>query len=77
MDEDRLAEIQRLPEQLRDDALVDWKTITLLLSSRDIQHTRRTLLNEGLPTVELSPRKRLPRWGTLREFLRKRERADV
>jgi hypothetical protein len=71
---DRLVEIEGLPEGLRNDALVPWETVTRMLAGRDIEWTRRTLLAEGLPTVQVGPRRRLPRVSALLQFLKAREK---
>jgi hypothetical protein len=72
--QDRLAAIEELPEPLRDDALVPWKLVAQLLAAEDVEHCRQNLLAAGLPVVEVSARRRLPRWGVLRQFLREREK---
>jgi hypothetical protein len=71
----RLAAIEALPQEMQDHALVDWPTVASLLSCKDIEHTRETLIAAGVPLVHVTGRKRLPRWGTLRDFLLKREKA--
>lgn len=67
--------IESLPPQLRDDVLLDWHTVASLLGFKDIEHARQTVVAAGVPLVHLSARRRLPRWGALREFIAKRERA--
>jgi hypothetical protein len=71
----RLAVIKALPHEMQDHALVDWPTVASLLSCKDVEHTRETLIAAGVPLVHVTGRKRLPRWGALREFRRARERA--
>jgi hypothetical protein len=71
---DRLAEIEKLPEQLREDALLPWATVALMCGADDVESCRENLLRGGLKVVELSERRKLPRLGTLRAFLREREK---
>ena len=73
MDE-RIKEIEAMPEHLRDSALVRWRTVAALCDQKDVKSYGKKLLRLGLPVVDLNGRERLPRWGTLREFLRKLER---
>ncbi len=69
----RLAAIEALPNEMQDYALVDWPTVALLFGYKDIEYARETLTQAGVPLVQLSDRKRLPRWGTLRDFIISRE----
>ena len=71
----RLAAIEALPTTMQDDALVDWPTVKALCNFADTEYTRKVITKAGVPLVELSPRRKLPRWGALREYLRSRERA--
>jgi hypothetical protein len=71
---DRLKEIEALPEAMRDDALVPWKTVAQICGADDVEYCRENLLRSGLKVVELSERRKLPRLGTLRAFLREREK---
>ena len=73
----RLAAIETLPNEMRDHALVDWQTVANLLGAKDIEHCREVVTKAGVPLVEISERRRLPRWGSLREFLNSRERAEL
>jgi hypothetical protein len=74
MASDRFSEIEQLPADLHDDSLVDWRTVTAMVGGRDIEHTRKMMLAAGLPVVSISARRKLPRLGKLREFLRNREK---
>ena len=71
----RLAALEGLPDETRDHALVDWRTVTTLLGMKDVEHARKTLIDAGLPLVHVSERRRLPRWGTLRRWIESREGA--
>jgi hypothetical protein len=73
----RLAAIEALPTTMQDDALVDWPTVKILCNFADTEYARRTIIKAGVPLVELSPRRKLPRWGALREYIRSRERAGA
>ena len=68
----RLEAIKALPDQMQDHALVDWET-TAALMNVCVPWARKLLKENQVPLVELSERKRQPRWGTLREFMSKRE----
>jgi hypothetical protein len=70
----RLAAIEALPTTMQDDALVDWPTVKALCNFADTEYARRIITEAGVPLVELSPRRKLPRWGALREYIRSRER---
>lgn len=69
----RLAAIDELPNVMQDAALVDWKTVAVLLGRQDIQEARRIVVAADLPLVQVSARRKLPRWGDLREWLKSRE----
>jgi hypothetical protein len=69
----RLAAIEALPNEMQDYALVDWGTVALLMGNKDVAYARETLQQAGVPLVRVSERRQLPRWGSLREFLRARE----
>ena len=69
----RLAAIEDLPDEMKDYALVDWRTVAFLTSSKDVEYARETITKAGVPPVHVSERKRLPRWGALRTFLLERE----
>jgi hypothetical protein len=71
----RLAAIDALPNEMQDYALVDWPTVATILNNRDIADARGTITKAGVPLVCVSERKRLPRWGALREYLLKREKT--
>jgi len=68
----RLAAIEALPDTMQDHALVDWATVKVVCNFEDTEHCRSTLIALGLPLVELSPRRKLPRWGDLRALLESR-----
>jgi len=65
----RLAALDELPDSMQDYALVDWKTVTALLAGKDVQETRRLVKEAGLPLVQISPRRALPRWRDLRALI--------
>jgi hypothetical protein len=65
--------IDSLPPSMRDDALVPWKDAAALCGYGDPEYCRKIITEAGVPLVNLSERRRLPRWGALREYLRSRE----
>src|SRR5262249_55148313 len=73
----RLAAIEALPTTMQDDALVDWPTVKVLCNFADTEHARKIITGAGVPLVDLSPRRKLPRWGALREYIRSRERVGA
>src|SRR5262245_33936620 len=62
----RLAAIEALPTTMQDDALVDWPTVKVLCNFADTEYARQTITKAGAPLVELTPRRKLPRWGATR-----------
>ena len=60
MDTSRLHEIKSLPDFMQDAALVDWPTAAALMSTC-VPSARKIVRDNGIPLVELSERKRLPR----------------
>lgn len=71
----RLAAIEALPTVMQDDALVDWETVAALANLRDPEYVREMVIEAGVPLVHVSARRKLPRWGAVREWLRSRERV--
>ena len=65
----RLAAIEALPDQMQDDALVDWPTVAALIDYKDVEYVRHMVGKAGVPLVEVSERRRLPRWGELRKWI--------
>lgn len=70
----RLLAIDTLPTEMQPFALVDWQTVATVTGLRDVEHARETITAAGVPLVHLSERRKLPRWGVLRDFLISRER---
>ena len=68
----RLAAIDALPGAMQDEALVDWQTVAAIIAKKD---TRKLVIEAGVPLVQVSARRKLPRWGSLREWLKSREMA--
>ena len=68
----RLAAIETLPNDMQDQALVDWATVATLCGYKNIEHCRE-LVSEHVPLVQMSERRKLPTWGNLRAFLKSRE----
>ena len=75
MDIDRLAAIGALPVDVQEHCLVDWRTVATILACKDVEHARRIVVAGGVPLVEISERRRLPRWGALKKFIAGRERG--
>ena len=70
----RRARLAALPAELQDDALLDWRMAADLAGYEDVQYARKTLIAQGLPLVELSPRRKRPTLRALREHLAARQR---
>jgi hypothetical protein len=68
-----MEQIEQLPSEVSDFQLVDWKTVAKLLGSKDVEHCRRIVTQAGVPLVHVSERRKLPRWGELKRFIRSRE----
>ena len=73
--ETRLAAIEALPTEMQEAALVDWRTVATLLNLKDEMYARDILIAAGIPLVQVTARRRLPRWGDLKTFLEKRAQA--
>jgi hypothetical protein len=71
----RLAAIEALPNEMQDYALLDWQTVADLLGNKDRQYARELVTAAGVPLVAVSKQRKLPRWGSLREFLLSREQS--
>ena len=71
----RLAAIEALPHEMQEHALVDWRTVALLLDKKDVDHAREVVTNAGVPLVHVSDRRKLPTWGAIRNFIESRQRA--
>ena len=63
-----------VPADMRDYYLVPWKTTGDMLNV-DPEKARAILRGAGVPLVKVSERRVLPRWGTLRDFIKQREAA--
>jgi hypothetical protein len=72
----RLAAIEALPHEMQEHALVDWRTVALLLDKKDVDHAREIVTNAGVPLVHVSDRRKLPTWGALRQFIEARRRPQ-
>jgi hypothetical protein len=68
----RLAAIDELPSDMADHALVEWETVAAVLAKKDVQEARRLVREAGLPLVQISSRRALPRWRDLRTFIESR-----
>ncbi len=71
----RLAAIEALPTEMQDHALVDWPTVANILGMKDVEYARETVAAAGVPLVHVSGRKKMPRWGAFRDWLRSREQV--
>jgi hypothetical protein len=71
---ERLAAIAELPSDVQDFCLLDWKTVAAIIGAKDVEHARDIVINAGVPLVHVSERRKLPRWGSLRKFIKDRER---
>lgn len=69
----RLEQLEALPSAMQDDALVDWRTVTTLLATRDVEHTRKLFKARvqelGEKLVRLSSRRELPTWRTVQKIM--------
>jgi hypothetical protein len=68
-----LATIGALPAEVQEHCLIDWKTVALILGANDVEHARETVIAAGVPLVHVSERRKLPRWGALKQFITSRE----
>ena len=62
---------------MQDYALVDWPTVAVLGTFKDVEHARETVKAAGVPLVHLSDRKKLPTWGDLRAFFNSRKTVEA
>lgn len=72
--ETRFRGIQALPDEMSDYALVDWQTVAAMFGTC-VPTARKIARENGIPLVAVSERKRLPRWGSVRQFIVAREQA--
>jgi hypothetical protein len=68
-----IAAIGALPAEVQEHCLVDWRTVATILACKDVEHARKIVAGAGVPLVQVSDRRKLPRWGALREFIKSRE----
>ena len=68
----RLEEIESLPRELRDDALLGWKTVTVVCDTKDVENTRKLFKARaaeiGEKLVRIG-RRELPTMRTVRKVL--------
>lgn len=67
----RLEQLEELPAQVRDDALLGWDIVALLLNRKDAEDTRRWCKSLGIPLVDTG-RRQLPTLGTIRDLIKAR-----
>jgi hypothetical protein len=64
----RLQIIESLPAEVRDQALIDWRTFATLIDRKDVEAARDWAISLGLPLVNTGRRK-LPRWKDVRALI--------
>ena len=64
----RLAVLDTLPSEIRDNALLDWRTFATLIDKKDVDSARDYAARHGLPLVNTGRRK-LPRWKDVKALL--------
>jgi hypothetical protein len=68
-----LARIESIPAPLRDDALLDWRTVAALMGGKDIEYTREKFTERaaelGEKLVRTGPRRKLPSIRTFRKVM--------
>jgi hypothetical protein len=57
----RLVEIETLPAEVKENALIDWRTFAQIFARKDVEAARIWATSLGLPLVDTGRRK-LPRW---------------
>lgn len=69
---DAPTQLKNLPAGMADYSLVDWQTVASVFKTC-VPKARQIVKENGIPLVAISERKRLPRWGAIREFILNRE----
>lgn len=72
---ERLAEINSLPEDVRDLAVCDWSLVKVLIGAPNERRARINVQNKGIQLVAINGRKKLPRFGALKSMLQPQEPA--
>lgn len=67
--------LESLPPEMQDWALVPWRHAATLLGFKDIRSAQEAVRDAGIPLVAISERKHLPRWGRIRGLIQDREAA--
>lgn len=66
---ERLAEIEKLPDTMRNLAVVDWPLVRILTGAPNERRARINVQNSGIELVAINGRKKLPRYGSLKAML--------
>lgn len=64
----RLEQIKSLPPQMRDEALIDWRTFATLFDRKDVESARGLAAKHRLRLVDTGRRK-LPRWKDVKALI--------
>lgn len=65
-----------LPDYVQDHSLLNWPAVAAVLGC-SIPTARKIVKDNSIPLVPVSERKRLPRWGSIRQFIESRETASA
>jgi hypothetical protein len=60
---ERLAEIEKLPESMRNSVVLDWSTVAFLSNAPNEDRARRNFKKMKVPLVAVNGREKLPRYG--------------
>ena len=67
----RLEVIETLPAEVRDRALIDWRTFAIIFDRKDIEGAREWAIEQGIELVNTGRRK-LPTWASVRKLIQAR-----
>ena len=67
----RLEVIETLPPEVRDRALIDWRTFAIIFDRKDIEGAREWAIEQGIELVNTGRRK-LPTWASVRKLIQAR-----
>jgi hypothetical protein len=69
----RESQLETVPTALRDESLVDWKTVVAMLGGGDVAYKRKKFKEHaqelGEKLVRVGPRRELPRLRTVRRVM--------
>jgi hypothetical protein len=68
----RLMAVDAVPESMRDDCLLPWDETATICGLKDAEYCREVLTKAGVPLVHVSARRKLPRYGDVKAYLKSR-----